>query len=229
MVVLATKLYVEGEARERALDSLRSQVDNTIGGLDIEWDLGIRDDEFPSVTISGADATAARNALAEEWGELTPHREPGGTYVGTLARWDDDGLTLDVGFGETVRVAAENLGLGPGDATQIRQRFGLVQHVPLRYTLTEDEEGDAVASLAEAEQDRLYEWTRGTGRLNVNSATRAEVRATVNRAGHAQDIVTVERLGLLEQSVVCKEGTDPPGLLSAVGEYLPAELLCVVP
>ncbi|MFB6205873.1 MAG: DUF2110 family protein [Haloglomus sp.] len=225
MVVLATKLYVKGEARARALDSLRSQVDNVVGGLDVEWDLGVRDDEFPSITVSGADATAARNALAEEWGELTPHREPGETHVGTLEAWDGDGLVLDVGFGETVRISAENLGLGPGDAGQIRQRFGLVQHVPLRYTLDED----GAAHLADAEQDRLYEWTRGTGRLNVNSATRAEVRATINRAGHAQDIVTVERLGLLEQSVVCGEGTDPPGLLSAVGEYLPAELLCVVP
>ena len=225
MVVLATKLYVEGEARERALDSLRSQVGNTIGELDVESSLGIREDGFPSVTVSGPDATAARNALAEEWGELTPHREPGESYVGTLSRWDGDGLTLDVGFGETVHIAAADLGLGPGDATQIRRRFGLVQHLPLRYTL----DGDGVASLAEVEADRLYEWTRGTGRLNVNSATRAEVRATVNRAGHARDIVTVERLGLLEQSVVCREGTDPPGLLSAVGEYLPAELLCVVP
>jgi hypothetical protein len=225
MVVLATKLYVEGEARERALDSLRSQVGNTIGELDVESSLGVREDGFPSVTVSGPDATAARNALAEEWGELTPHREPGESYVGTLSRWDGDGLTLDVGFGETVRIAAADLGLGPGDATQIRRRFGLVQHLPLRYTL----DGDGVASLAEVEADRLYEWTRGTGRLNVNSATRAEVRATVNRAGHARDIVTVERLGLLEQSVVCREGTDPPGLLSAVGEYLPAELLCVVP
>jgi len=55
------------------------------------------------------------------------------------------------------------------------------------------------------------------------------VRATVNRAGHAEDIVTVERLGLLEQSVVCAEGTDPPGLLASVGGYLPSELLCVIP
>jgi hypothetical protein len=55
------------------------------------------------------------------------------------------------------------------------------------------------------------------------------VRATVNRAGHADDIVTVERLGLLEQSIVCKDETDPPGLLASVGEYLPAEMLCVVP
>lgn len=92
--------------------------------------------------------------------------------------------------------------------------------------------------LADAERDRLYEWSRGKtndrgqegqGRVHVNSATRAEVRATVNRAGHAEDIVTVERLGLLEQAIVCREGTDPPGVLAAIGQYLPSELLCVVP
>jgi hypothetical protein len=65
--------------------------------------------------------------------------------------------------------------------------------------------------------------------VNVNSSTRSEIRATVNRAGHANDIVTVERLGLLEGSIVCREGTDPPGLLASIGEYLPAELLAVVP
>ncbi|NIS37526.1 MAG: DUF2110 family protein, partial [Actinobacteria bacterium] len=67
------------------------------------------------------------------------------------------------------------------------------------------------------------------GRVNVNSATRSEVRATVNRAGHADDIVTVERLGLLEQSVVCAEGTDPPGILAAIGPHLPAEMRAVLP
>ncbi len=82
--------------------------------------------------------------------------------------------------------------------------------------------------LADVERDRLYEWRRGPGRVNVNSATRSEVRATVNRAGHAHDIVTVERLGVLEQSIVCREGTDPPGLIAAIGEYLPSELLAVV-
>lgn len=226
MVVLATKLYVEGEARERALDSLRSMVGNDLGDLDVEYDLGLRDDEFPSVTVDGPDATVARNVLAETWGELTPNGPAeGATGVGTLDAWDDDGFVLDIGFGDTVRVPADGLGLGQGDPGQIRQRFGLVQHVPLEYAMDDD----GAVALTDDERDRLYDWTRGDGRLNVNSATRAEVRATVNRAGHARDIVTVERLGLLEQSVVVREGTDPPGLLASVGEYLPAELLCVVP
>jgi hypothetical protein len=223
MVVLATKCYVSGDARERALQSLESQIDDTLGELDVETTLGVRDDDFPSVTVDGPDATAARNLLAERWGVLTPHREDGEIAIGTLDSWDDDGFVLDVGFGESVRIAADELGLGQGSPEQIRTRFGLVQHVPLRFVAGE------TPRLADAERDRLYEWTRGTGRVNVNSATRAETRATVNRAGHADDIVTVERLGLLEQSIVCREGTDPPGLLASIGQYLPSELLCVVP
>ena len=245
MVVLATKVYVEGGARERALDSLRSMLGNALGELEVEWSLGLRHDEFPSVTLSGPDETAARNLLREEWGEITPQRSAGEVYVGTLESWDDEGFVLDAG--EPVRIPAGELGLGPGSPAQIRERFGMVQHLRLRFVEGGDSEGGesssgevgvsqaddgeatgASARLADVERDRLYDWTRGNGRVNVNSATRSEVRATVNRAGHADDIVTVERLGLLEQSIVCAEGTDPPGLLAAIGDYLPAELRCVV-
>lgn len=225
MVVLATKVYVEGSARERALDSLDSLVGNDLKGLDADWTVGLRDDGFPSVTVTGDDATAARNVLREEWGSITPHREEGEVYIGTLEHWDEDGFVLDAG--DEVRVGPNELGLGEGTPSQIRTRYGLVQHVPLRFV---EPEAGSPAELADAERDRLYDWTRADlGRVNVNSATRAEVRATVNRAGHADDIVTVERLGLLEQSIVCKEETDPPGLLSDIGPHLPAEMLCVIP
>lgn len=222
MVVLATKLYVRGDARERALDALDALVADAVGDLDVEWEIGVREDDFPSVTVSGPDATAARNVLRDEWGEITPQRDPGGVATGTLEQWDDDGFVLDAG--EPVRVPAERLGLGPGSPGQIRTRFGLVQHVPLAFVVDSDQ-----VRIADRERDRLYGWTRGPGRVNVNSATRAQVRATVNRAGHAHDIVTVERIGLLEQSIVCTEDTDPPGLLASIGDYLPAELLAVVP
>jgi hypothetical protein len=221
VVVLATKVYVEGDARERALKSLGAQVDNTLGDLDIDYEVGLRRDEFPTVTVEGSDAVVARNLLAEEWGTITTDFEEGGEYVGTLQHWDEDGITLDAG--REIEISSSELGLGQGTPSQIRTRFGLVQHLPMKFVY-----GDS-PRLADAERDRLYEWSRGTGRVNYNSATRGEVRATVNRAGHAQDIVTVERCGLLEGSVLCREGTDPPGLLSSIGKYLRAELLCIVP
>jgi hypothetical protein len=221
MVVLATKVYVEGTARERALDSLDALVENTLAELSVSVDVGLRHDGFPSVTVTGEDATAARSLLRAEWGEIVPDLQPGGEYVGTLEAWDEEGFVLDAG--DRVRIPAEELGLGAGTPGQIRERFGLVQHVPLRFL-----HGDP-PRLADGERDRLYDWRRGAGRVNVNSATRSEVRATVNRAGHAEDIVTVERLGLLEQSIVCAEGTDPPGLLASIGGHLPSELLCAIP
>ena len=221
MVVLATKCYVDGDARERALTGLGSLVDNAIGDLEVTYEIGVRHDDFPSVTVEGADAVAARNVLREEWGAITPEFEPGEPYTGTLESWDGSGFVLDAG--EEIRVPAGEIGLGPGSPEQVRTRHGLVQHLPLRFVYGEP------SRLADDERDRLYNWTRGTGRVNANSATRGEVRATVNRAGHAEDIVTVERLGLLEQSVVCRGDTDPPGLLASIGAHLPAELLCVVP
>jgi hypothetical protein len=217
---LATRCYVEGEARERALKSLGSLLDNDIGELDVTHDLRVREDGFPVVDLEGPDARAGANVLREQWGEARPPAA-GEVGVGTLAGWDEQALLLDAG--ETVRVGRDSLGLGPGDPGEIRTRYGLVQHVPLRFL------GGESPRLADTERDRLYGWSRGDGRVNVNSATRAEVRATVNRAGHARDIVTVERLGLLEQSIVCRPDTDPPGLLASIGEYLPSELLCVVP
>ena len=223
MVVLATKCYIGGDARDRALDGMRSLVANEIGELDVESEVGVRRDDFVSVTVSGTDETVARNALREEWGEVTDHFTDGETYVGTLDGWDEEGFVLDAGT--EIRVPADDLGLGAGSPSQVRDRFGIVQHLPMRFVY----DADGGHRLADGEVDRLYEWTRGTGRVNANSATRAEARATVNRAGHADDIVTVERLGLLEQSIVCRENTDAPGLLASIGGYLPAELKAVIP
>lgn len=221
MVVLATKIYVEGEALDRSLRALESIVTNQLGGLVVSFDIGVRHDGFPTVTVEGEDAVAARNVLREEWGEVTGEFVPGEEYVGTLESWNDDGFVLDAG--EEVVIPSGGFELGPGSPSQIRERFGLVQHIRLRFEYGEEPE------LAGVERDRLFEWQRGLGRVNVNSTTRSEVRSTVNRAGHADDIVTIERLGLLEHSIVCRESTDPPGLLASIGEYLPAELKCVIP
>jgi len=224
MVVLGAKVYVTGDARDRTLDGLRSLVGDRFGDLDVAYEVGHRDDDFPVVTVDGPDATVARNLLREEFGEMVAQHEAGETYVGTLDSWDEDGFVLDAGPAGEVRISADNLDLGQGTPAQIRKRFGLVQHLPLRFVAREEPQ------LADEEVDRLYDWTRGeNGRVNANSATRSEVRATVNRAGHAQDIVTVERLGLLEMSIVCNPDTDPPGLLADIGRFMPSELLAVVP
>lgn len=219
MVILATKLY--GADRRAARQSLEQVVADRLEGLEVDAHVGVRSDGFPSVTLEGPDATAARNLLAERWGSITETFEEGDRYWGTLEWWSDDGFHLDAGA--SVTVPPSGLDLGPGSPEQVATRFGLVEHLPMRFV-----HGDP-PRLADIERDRLYGWRRGDGRVTANGITRSQLRATINRRGHAGDIVTVERLGLLEQSVICRESTDPPGLLASIGPYVPGDLACVVP
>jgi len=114
MVVLATKLYVHGDARDRAVDGLTSLVGNELADLDVEYEVGVRNDDFPSVTVSGDDEVVARNVLAEAFGEIDSHMDAGETYVGTLDSWSDDGFVLDAG--QDVYVPAENVLITERDA-----------------------------------------------------------------------------------------------------------------
>lgn len=219
--VLNATVYVSGDAADRALTSFRGTVDDALDELDVDLGVTLRDDDRIAVSAGGDDAEAAIGYLVDRFGRMTTEPEPGERYRGTMESWDDDGLTVDVGT--EIEVPVEGLeDLGPGDASQIRERYGLVQHVPLdvRY-------GDE-PRLTEDQVDALWSWRKGAGRLNVNSVTRSEIRATINRAGHADDVVRIERLGLLEQSVVCTDSTDPPGLLASIGQYVRGEMRCVI-
>ena len=146
-LALGTGCYIEGEARKRALDSLASLIRNDIGELEVTFEVAV-EETTPVVTLSGADATVARNLLRENWGERTVPKA-GEIGVGTLESWDSDGFVLDAG--ESVRVPTAELGLGPGTPSEVRTRFGLVQHLPLRFVA-----GDP-HRLADVERDRLYE------------------------------------------------------------------------
>lgn len=217
MVILAVKVY--GDARDDAVRSLHGLIDNDLGDLVVTYDIGIRHDGFPSITIEGEDAVVARNVLRERWGEISESFESGETYRGTLTAWSDDGFVLDAG--EDIEIPSDHLGLGQGSPEQVATRFGLVHHMPLRFTYSDP------PALADVERDRLFDWQRGPGRVNANTVTRSQLRATINRAGHADDVVRIDRIGLLEHSVVCTDDTDPPGLLASIGRFLPGELACM--
>jgi len=220
--VLNAKIYVSGDARERALDSARGVIADRVSELEFEHEVELRDDDRLEVSGVGDDAEAALALLADEFGEYTTEPTDGVAYVGTLEGWGDEGFVVDVGV--DVVVPPESLeDLGRGKVEALRERYGLVQHTPLEVVVGE------TPRLSDDQVDELWSWRKGeTGRVNVNSCTRAEVRATVNRAGHADDILTVERLGLLEQSVVCAPGTESPGLLASAGRFLEGEMRCVV-
>lgn len=225
MLRLAQQCYVHGDARGRALQGLQAMLDDQIGELDVTSDIEVVDEEYVTVTFDGSDASVAEAVVAEVFLSIAEAPEAASTSGAVLLRWDAGGWTVGLGPGVERTLPAEDLGLGPGGGLQLRERFGVVQHMPVEITLAE------TPTLSETTRDLLYGWRRDDagGRVTVNSVTRGQLRATINRAGLADAIITIERVGLLEQSVRCAEGTDPPGLVAAIGPYLPAEMKCVIP
>jgi hypothetical protein len=54
--------------------------------------------------------------------------------------------------------------------------------------------------------------------------TRSELKAAIKKTGHARDIFGIERLGLMEHIITCREGTDGPGIVAAIGRHVKGEL-----
>ncbi|MDR9411649.1 MAG: DUF2110 family protein [Haloquadratum sp.] len=225
MLRLAQQCYVHGDARGRALQGLRAMLEDQIGGLDVTSAIAVGADEYVDVELTGPDATVAEAVVGEAFPTVASDPETATASGAVLLRWDAAGWTVGLGPGVERTLPADELGLGPGGGLQLRERFGVVQHMPVELSL------EGTPTLADATRDLLYGWRRDAagGRVTVNSVTRGQLRATINRAGLADAIVTIERIGLLEQSVRCAEGTDPPGVVAAIGPYLPAEMKCVIP
>jgi hypothetical protein len=175
-----------------------------------------------SVTVSGPDEELATDLLTKKYGKLRDVQR-GDIVRAWLAEINDTDLALDAG-GKRVLVPQSKLKqLGRGTALQVALRFVLIRCLPLEVRLVEENE----AELTKNQIDTLWRWKRGTDRINVNNATRAQIHAVLKRSGHARDIYAIERLGILEHSIVCKHGTDAPGLIPIIGPFLESELGCI--
>ena len=175
-----------------------------------------------SVTVSGPDEELATDLLTKKYGKL--HDVQRGDIVRAwLAEIKDKDLALEIGRKRVLVPQSKLKQLGRGTARQVAVRFGLIRCLPLEVRLVEEND----AELTKNQIDTLWRWKRGTDRINVNNATRAQIHAVLKRSGHARDIYAIERLGILEHSIVCKHGTDAPGLIPIIGPFLESELGCI--
>jgi hypothetical protein len=200
--------------------SFGAMLHNDLGGLNVAYSIELA--KWISVTVSGPDEGLAADVLTKKYGKLDDVRR-GDIFRAWVTAINDTGLVLDAG-GKRVLVHQDKLKqLGRGTALQVASRFGLIRCLPLEVRLVDENE----AELTKNQIDTLWRWKKGTDRINVNNATRAQIHAVLKRSGHARDVYAIERLGILEHSIVCKRGTDAPGLISIIGPFLESELGCV--
>jgi len=191
--------------------------------------------QWLQIRAKGDDADAFLNLLRQEQGEAPVSRA-------NLERWDTVkgfvasagrigyGVYVDIGIQDPApkdalyplhRMRAQ---LADGEAKSAREILdsnALVDYVPLRMTVTEFQGENISVEMEDEARDRIVSWRKYPfDRVIVVGANRTQAENAVNASGLQSDIVEVESLSLFVQSLVCKIGTDAPGVIAKIGGSL---------
>jgi hypothetical protein len=202
--------------------------------LEMESSFG-QQGQWLQVRARGEDADAFLNLLKQQYGETPVSRS-------NLERWDvvrgfvagagriGYGVYVDIGIQDPRpkdalyplhRMRAQLADGEPRSAREILDANALVDFVPLRMIVTELEGENISVELEDGARDSLVGWRKYPfDRVIVVGADRAFVESAVRSSGLESDVVKVESLSLFVQSVVCKIGTDAPGVIAKIGNWL---------
>ena len=205
---------------EKARKAFQAALTDRLKFLDVN--IIVDSHKWMDVTLAGRDEEFAANYLVRTFG--TPHKlNVGDIVTGRIIKIHENCIEVDVGL-EFVFVLKDTLKhLGIGAPKQIASRFGFVEQLPVEVKII----GTKKAEYTKKQIDAFWKWKKGTDRVTVNGATRAQIRSALKKTGHVRDINRIEKLGTLEHSIVCKKGTDAPGIISDIGPYLNSDLRCI--
>ncbi|AKB20064.1 MULTISPECIES: DUF2110 family protein [unclassified Methanosarcina] len=227
MKKVVTLQHIYGKNRERMTELLKGLVENELKDLEVKVEVSITPENWAEFSLEGEDDEVSANLLTSRYGSPAEKAVPGKVYLGFLQAFTEDAFMVNIGI--PVRVETEELkALGSGKPKQLASRFGLIPHLPVEVEVFEANK-KIKARFTKKQLDLWWGWKKAsTDRVVVNAATRSEIKNAIKRTGHGRDIYEIERLGLLEHAVVCREKTDGPGIVSAIGPRLKSEMGVVI-
>jgi hypothetical protein len=203
-------------------------------GLKVEWEYSLTG-QWLQIRAKGDDSDAFINLLKQEQGEAPVSRsipEKWDIFRGFIAGAGriGYGVYVDIGIQDPSpkdalyplhRMRAQ---LADGEAKSAREILdmnALVDYVPLTMSVIEVEDEKISAEMEDKTRDRIVSWRKYPfDRVVVVGADRMRAESVVRASGLQNDIVEVESLSLFVQSLVCKIGTDAPGVIAKIGNRL---------
>lgn len=227
MIKVVTLQHIYGKNRERMTDLLKTLVENELEDLEVRVEITITPENWAEFSIEGEDEEVSANILISRYGTPAVKAEAGRTYRGFLQAFGDNAFLVNIGI--PVRVEADELkALGSGKPVQLASRFGLIPHLPVEVEVFETDK-KVKARFTKKQLDIWWSWKKAsTDRVIVNAATRSEIKSALKKTGHGRDIYEIERLGQLEHAIVCRENTDGPGIVAAIGPRLKSEMGVII-
>jgi hypothetical protein len=203
-------------------------------GLKVVSDFSLQG-QWLQIRAKGEDADAFLNLLKHEQGEAPVSRA-------NLEKWDSiKGFVAGagrIGYGVYVDIGIQDprpkdalyslhrmrAQLADGEARSAREILdvnALVDYVPLTMTVTDFEGENISVEMEDEARNRIVSWRKYPfDRVIVVGADKTEAENAVRASELQSDIVEVESLSLFVQSLVCKIGTDAPGVIAKIGGRL---------
>nr|MDO8080614.1 DUF2110 family protein [Candidatus Freyarchaeota archaeon] len=233
--LIPEKVY--GPQRELALHSISSSIRKEISELQVKMvGIDITERGWIQLVLEGEDAEAAKNFLNHKYGSIYGLGDlyHGLTFRGKLVEPTKFGygLYVDIGLNSNKKDAfiplyilrKQLLNNVQKPLRKIIDKFALIENFPLEVKImnVNQETNDIEAELSGNQVSIFKRWLNSSSdRIIICGSTRQQARKAIIKSGHLQDILSIERLGLLEHAVVCKYGSEAPGIISEIGKFLP--------
>lgn len=218
-ITLCIKVYGN---EEKALKAVQVIISNELKELEVESQIRMSADGWIIVEIDGEDEEFTINLLMHKYGTPIYSLSLNSIHKGYIETINEDYITVDIG--SKINILSRDMkNLGIGNCIQIATRFGMVKYLPVEIEIVNLK--CLLGKFSRFQTDVFWQWKKATvDRVIANSVTRSELKAAIKKTGHSRDIYGIERLGILEHAIICKQTTDGPGIVAAIGRLIPSEL-----
>ena len=235
-ITVLEKAY--GQHRKFALRAFRHSLSVDLEGLEVLIvKLYTNPHSWVVVELEGEDEEVASNLIQRLYGAICPFRDlkVGQVRKGKLFQTGKYGYGLyaDIGIDSEERIDAfiplhtlrhQLVNDKKIPLRDISYACGFLDNFTLEIVIDKiDSIKENLQASLSPEQILLFrKWMKlNLERVIATGVTRKHLKKIIGETGHVNDILAIERMGLLELVVVCKEGTNAPGLLAEIGPFLP--------
>jgi len=230
------------QAARRGLGPLRQFLNDETAGLRVKWEYSLRKG-WLEVRAEGDDAEAFLNFLRKRF-DTVP------VEASRVEKWDSArgwivssgrvgfGVYVDIGVFEPVardglyplhRMRAQLADGASESCREILDENGLVDDFPVMVRVIGLEGERISVELSDETRELLALWHRlPFDRVVAIGVSAAEAESAVKSAKLWYDVIRIEPLSMFVQCLVCKIGTDAPGVIAKLGNRLPGVRLASV-
>lgn len=236
-LTLLEKCY--GRHWSRFLRIFEDALSSVVQGLEAQVTiLGKTSENWIQVEVSGLDTPVVTTYLRQRFGLAPAAIEQVNLFSGFRGKIIDAGkvgygLYVDIGIAAPrhidvlipLHVLRSQLACGKKlSLTQMVEAFTLHDNVPLEIQVTRTNlaQEEVEGRLSARQSARFEEWVSlDFDRIVVLGACFDDVARVIKRVGATRDVIKLIQLGFLEQLLLCKLGTDGPGVITKMGPLFP--------